>query len=82
MTYPAVGGAERVESFFAETVRSLAAEGIDCPVRSNGGSPDFFKAHLVPSATEHLAGTYVYNDRSMVRRSSCSAQRPRTYSEA
>ncbi|MBI1172314.1 D-TA family PLP-dependent enzyme [bacterium] len=71
LTYPAVGGAARVESFLSQTMALLAAEGIDCPVRSNGGSPDLWKAHLVPSATEHRAGTYVYNDRSMVRAGEC-----------
>ena len=77
LTYPAIGGAARVEAFFAETMALLAAEGIDCPVRSNGGSPDFFSAHLVPSATEHRAGTYVYNDRSMVRAGHCTPDGPR-----
>lgn len=72
MTYPPVGGAERVEAFLQATMALLAARGIDCPVRSNGGSPDLFKAHLVPSATEHRAGTYVYNDRSMVRAGECA----------
>ncbi|HET9068266.1 MAG TPA: alanine racemase [Amaricoccus sp.] len=74
LTYPAVGGAAEVEAFFAEAVARLAAEGIDCPVRSNGGSPDFFSAHLVPSATEHRAGTYVYNDRTMVRAGHCTRE--------
>jgi D-serine deaminase-like pyridoxal phosphate-dependent protein len=74
LTYPPVGGAERVEGFFVEAMRLLAAEGIACPVRSNGGSPDFYSAHLVPSATEHRAGTYVYNDRSMVRAGHCGPQ--------
>ena len=72
LTYPAVGGAARVEAFFSEAMALLAAAGIECPVRSNGGSPDFFSAHLVPSATEHRAGTYVYNDRSMVRAGHCT----------
>lgn len=72
LTYPAVGGAERVEAFLSETMKLLAAKGIDCLVRSNGGSPDLWKAHMVPSATEHRAGTYVYNDRSMVRAGECS----------
>jgi D-serine deaminase-like pyridoxal phosphate-dependent protein len=71
MTYPAPGGAVRVEAFLQETMAALAAHGIACPVRSNGGSPDLFQAHLVPSATEHRAGTYVYNDRSMVRAGEC-----------
>lgn len=73
LTYPAPGGAEKVESFIRETMALLAAKGIECPVRSSGGSPDFYAAHLVPSATEHRAGTYVYNDRSMLRAGHCTA---------
>jgi D-serine deaminase-like pyridoxal phosphate-dependent protein len=72
LTYPAAGGAEAVEAFLRRTMALLADKGIDCPVRSSGGSPDLFKAHLVPSATEHRAGTYVYNDRSMVRAGECT----------
>ncbi|AUH64249.1 D-TA family PLP-dependent enzyme [Paracoccus zhejiangensis] len=74
LTYPAVGGAEAVQAFLTEAVALLEAKGIDCPVRSNGGSPDLWKAHLVPAATEHRAGTYVYNDRSMVRAGECGPQ--------
>jgi len=73
LTYPAPGGAASVETFLASTMAQLAARGIPCPVRSSGGSPDLFSAHLVPSATEHRAGTSVYNDRSMVRAGECTA---------
>lgn len=73
LTYPAPGGAEKVENFIQQTMALLAAKGIECPVRSSGGSPDFYAAHLVPSATEHRAGTYVYNDRSMLRAGHCTA---------
>ena len=72
LTYPAPAGAETVEIFLSETMKLLAGKGIDCPIRSSGGSPDFYAAHLVPSATEHRAGTYVYNDRSMVRAGHCN----------
>lgn len=72
LTYPAAGGASAVEAFMAGTMALLATRGLDCPVRSSGGSPDLWKAHLVPSATEHRAGTYVYNDRSMVRAGECT----------
>ncbi|MFN3663221.1 D-TA family PLP-dependent enzyme [Yoonia sp.] len=71
MTYPAPGGARAVEAFLRETMALLDGHGIACPTRSNGGSPDLFSAHLVPTATEHRAGTYVYNDRSMVRAGAC-----------
>ncbi|MBH1973537.1 MAG: alanine racemase, partial [Rhodobacteraceae bacterium] len=74
LTYPAVGGAAKVEAFLQECMAILAAKGLECPVRSNGGSPDLWQAHLVPSATEHRAGTYVYNDRSMVRAGECGPQ--------
>ncbi|CUX41951.1 Alanine racemase [Agrobacterium tumefaciens str. CFBP 5621] len=73
LTYPAPDGAETVENFLRKTMALLAARGIDCPVRSSGGSPDFYFAHLVPSATEHRAGTYVYNDRAMLRAGHCTA---------
>jgi D-serine deaminase-like pyridoxal phosphate-dependent protein len=71
MTYPAKGGAADVERFLQETMALLAADGLPCPTRSNGGTPDLFSAHLVPSATEHRAGTYIYNDRAMVRAGAC-----------
>lgn len=71
LTYPAVGGAARVQDFLTQAMAALAMRGLDCPVRSNGGSPDLWQAHLVPSATEHRAGTYVYNDRSMLRAGEC-----------
>lgn len=74
LTYPAVGGAQAVEAFMTRTLDLLAEKGIPCPVRSNGGSPDLYAAHLVPSATEHRAGTYVYNDRSMVRAGQCTVE--------
>ncbi|UNZ52966.1 D-TA family PLP-dependent enzyme [Agrobacterium tumefaciens] len=73
LTYPAPEGAETVENFLRKTMALLAARGINCPVRSSGGSPDFYSAHLVRSATEHRAGTYVYNDRAMLRAGHCTA---------
>ncbi|WP_010141195.1 D-TA family PLP-dependent enzyme [Oceanicola sp. S124] len=67
MTYPGPGGAAQVEAFMAATLAMLSEAGIACPVVTVGGTPDFFKAGEIPSATEHRAGTYVYNDRAMVR---------------
>lgn len=74
LTYPAVGGAAAVEAFLSATMAQLEARGIACPVRSNGGSPDLFKAHAVPSANEHRSGTYIYNDRSMQRAGHCGPE--------
>lgn len=72
MTFPKTGAGEAVEAFFAAAVSQLSAEGIACPVVSNGGTPSLFDAHLVPSATEHRAGTYIYNDRSLIRAGHCT----------
>jgi D-serine deaminase-like pyridoxal phosphate-dependent protein len=74
LTYPKPASAEAVEAFFASTVSQLKAEGIACRLVSNGGTPSLFEAHLVPSANEHRAGTYVYNDRSMVRAGHCTLE--------
>lgn len=65
MTYPKAHSEAKVEAFFAETLAGLKAFDITCPIVSNGGTPSLFSAHLVPSATEHRAGTYIYSDRAM-----------------
>ncbi|MBB4009924.1 D-TA family PLP-dependent enzyme [Allorhizobium taibaishanense] len=67
MTYPKAHGEAEVEEFFATAIAALAAKGIGCDIVSNGGTPSLFHAHLVPSATEHRAGTYIYSDRAMAR---------------
>jgi D-serine deaminase-like pyridoxal phosphate-dependent protein len=71
MTYPKPSSEAAVEAFFAETLALLSDEGIECPVVSHGGSPSLYDSDLVPSATEHRAGTYIFNDRSMVRAGMC-----------
>ncbi|KQS74068.1 alanine racemase [Rhizobium sp. Leaf384] len=72
MTYPKAHDEGSVDIFFSDTIARLAALGISCPIVSNGGTPSLFSAHQVSSATEHRAGTYVYNDRAMARSGHCS----------
>ncbi|MCT7374467.1 D-TA family PLP-dependent enzyme [Chelativorans salis] len=72
MTYPKPGSAAAVEAWLSQALELLEKEGIPCPTVSNGGTPSLFEAHMVPSATEHRAGTYVYNDRAMVRAGHCT----------
>jgi D-serine deaminase-like pyridoxal phosphate-dependent protein len=72
MTYPKARSEAATEAFLAQTIAALAKDGIACPIVSAGGTPSLFSAHLVPSATEHRAGTYVYNDRAMVRAGHCT----------
>jgi D-serine deaminase-like pyridoxal phosphate-dependent protein len=72
LTYPKPQSAEAVEAFIQATLKQLTAEGIACSIVSNGGTPSLFDAHLVRSATEHRAGTYIYNDRQMIRMGHCT----------
>jgi D-serine deaminase-like pyridoxal phosphate-dependent protein len=72
LTYPKPNSEIEVESFFAETIDLLKRAGLECPVVSHGGSPSLFDSELVTSATEHRAGTYIFNDRSLVRAGLCA----------
>ncbi len=71
MTYPAPGDEKKAEAFLSASLALLDKANIACPCVSYGGSPSLFSAHLVPSATEYRAGTYLYNDRSMIRAGHC-----------
>ena len=71
MTYPAVGGAQDAALFMTDAIAKLAAEDLDCPVVSTGGSPDMASAAPLGVFTEYRAGTYIYNDRSLVARGAC-----------
>lgn len=71
MTYPKAATEDRVEVFFKQAIAKLSAKNIPCPIVSHAGTPTLFDAHLVPSATEHRAGTYIYNDRMMIKAGHC-----------
>lgn len=74
LTYPRPGGHADVQSFVERALQLIRGAGLECPIVSNGGTPSLFDAHLVPAATEHRAGTYIYNDRAMVRSGHCSEE--------
>jgi D-serine deaminase-like pyridoxal phosphate-dependent protein len=64
---------ERMAQMAAENARlqavidAVTAEGLACEVVSGGTSPSLFFSHLAPAVTENRSGTYVFNDRNMVR---------------
>lgn len=72
MTYPAKGGQGDVAQFMSETVSALEAAGLDCPVVTSGGTPDMWQAVPLGVVTEYRAGTYIYNDRSLVAYGTCT----------
>lgn len=64
MSYPTT--ADTV-AFFEAATRLVAADGIDVPMRSGGGTPHMWEAHTwLPVVNEHRAGTYIYFDRNSV----------------
>lgn len=66
MTYPPKRRIEVVRDWLADAMHTFQRAGIACQVVSSGGTPDIWRAHEVSAATEHRAGTYIYNDRMMV----------------
>ncbi len=64
MTYP---NSETAGKFFSRALELFRDAGVPVPEVSGGGTPVMWQAHTVPGLTEHRAGTYIYNDRSVVR---------------
>ena len=66
MFYPPENGAEAVNRFHDEVATALSAEGIGITRVSTGGTPNLLTLGTIPSATEHRAGTSIFNDRMMM----------------
>lgn len=64
MSYP---NSEAAGTFFARALERFRGAGILVSEVSGGGTPVMWQAHTMPGLTEHRAGTYIYNDRSVVR---------------
>ena len=71
MTYPPAGAEAQVQSFLTEARDLCLAALGHCRVISGGGTPTLTEAGLTPILTEYRAGTYIYNDRSLVARGAC-----------
>ena len=71
MTYPGVGGQADVHAFMRDARAQIEAQGIDCRTVTSGGTPDMWQAETGGVLTEYRAGTYIYNDRSLVARGTC-----------
>lgn len=55
-----------MERWLADAIAALKESGLVVNTVSNGGSPDFYQAQKITSATEHRPGTYIYSDRMQV----------------
>ena len=72
MTYPPVKGGASVQAFMSEAKALIERQGLTVERVTSGGSPDMWKADAAPIITEYRPGTYVYNDRSLIERGSCT----------
>ena len=72
LTYPAVGGQGDVVEFMRLAKSDINSLGMECAEVSSGGSPDMWRAESHGMITEFRVGTYIYNDRSLVDRSTCT----------
>ncbi|MEM8630367.1 MAG: alanine racemase [Pseudomonadota bacterium] len=64
--YPSLDGWPRTQEFHDQMVPGLAAFGLDAGIVSTGGTPNFAHIGKLKGATEHRAGTCIFNDRTMV----------------
>ncbi|MHA6300083.1 D-TA family PLP-dependent enzyme [Devosia sp. CAU 1758] len=67
MTYPAAGKYQQAAQWLAEASALFAAENVDLPAITTGGTPDIWHMdEAARVATEYRPGTYIYMDRSQV----------------
>lgn len=75
MTYPATNNERNTVEFLREAKTLIEESGIPCPEVSTGGSPEMWNAQSYDGlVTEYRAGTYIYNDRSLLVRGTCSLE--------
>ncbi|MBX2884320.1 MAG: D-TA family PLP-dependent enzyme [Granulosicoccus sp.] len=65
--YPPLDGWPETQTFFDELKQGLDALEITVSIVSTGGTPNFKNIGKLNGATEHRAGTYIFNDRMMVQ---------------
>lgn len=64
--YPSLDGWPRTQVFHDEMLAGLSALGLAPEIVSTGGTPNFAHLGALKGATEHRAGTCIFNDMMMV----------------
>ena len=60
--YPPLDGWQRTQRFHDEVSEGLTAMGLSADIVSTGGTPNFANLGKLEGATEHRAGTCIFND--------------------
>ncbi|MFY0612862.1 MAG: D-TA family PLP-dependent enzyme [Hyphomicrobiaceae bacterium] len=64
--YPTEESWPETQAFFNEATAGLADLGLTPEIISTGGTPNLVNVGSLDGATEHRAGTYIFNDRMMM----------------
>ncbi|MEM7301603.1 MAG: alanine racemase [Pseudomonadota bacterium] len=64
--YPPLDGWERTQNFLDDTAQGLFELGMSAEIISTGGTPNFKNLGKLNGATEHRAGTCIFNDLMMI----------------
>ena len=66
MFYPALDSWPQTQVFYDAITRKLSELGLRADIVSTGGTPNFINIGKLTGATEHRAGTCIFNDRMMI----------------
>src|SRR5207244_6130553 len=66
LSYPPETAIPQAQRFLDEALAGVRADGLDPPIVSSGGTPNIVNLGKLAGATEHRAGTYIFNDRMML----------------
>jgi len=66
LLYPPENAMARTQRFLDEARAGVRAGGLEPRIVSTGGTPNIVNLGKIDGATEHRAGTYVFNDRMML----------------
>lgn len=66
MLYPPEDKWGQTQTFFDEALQGVRAHGLDAALVSTGGTPNLVNIGKLKGATEHRAGTFIFNDRMML----------------
>jgi D-serine deaminase-like pyridoxal phosphate-dependent protein len=66
LLYPPETAIPQTQRFLDDALAGVRAAGLDPSIVSSGGTPNIANLGKIAGATEHRAGTYVFNDRMMM----------------
>ncbi|ACL61979.1 D-TA family PLP-dependent enzyme [Methylobacterium nodulans] len=66
LLYPPEDGVQATQGFLDAVQAGLAGEGLQARIVSTGGTPNLKHLGAIRGATEHRAGTFIFNDRMMM----------------